>query len=320
MKNGISETRSIQKSIGPNRARKTIKRVLQSYELYLFMLPALIIIFSFSYIPMYGLQIAFKDYIPQLTITGSPWIGFDHFERFFNSYQIRSLLSNTVILSAYGIIAGFPFPIMIALVLNQLKHARYRSTVQTVIYMPHFISLVVMVGMISLFFSPNTGIYGSVMRLLGEDPKNLLGSASAFRHMYVWSDIWQHAGWDSIIYIAAISAVDPSLYEAATIDGAGKFQKMRHIDLPTILPTIVTLLILRIGNVMTIGFEKVLLFQNAQNSMTSEIISTYVYKVGIQNLQYGYSAAVSLFNNLINFVLLIFVNQLSKKVTETSLW
>lgn len=295
-------------------------RILRNYELYLFLLPAVLITFIFSYIPMYGLQIAFKDYQPVTGILASKWNDFAHFNRFFNSYQFKPLIQNTIYLSLYSIVAGFPFPIIIALVLNQLTNKRYQRTVQTVIYMPHFISLVVMVGMLHLFLSPNTGVYGIIMRGLGLPAENLIGRPDAFRHIYVWSDIWQHAGWDSIIYIAALSAVDPTLYEAAKIDGASRFKRMLHIDIPTIIPTIIVLLILRVGSVMTVGFEKALLLQNQMNASTSEIISTYVYKVGIQNLQYGYSAAVGLFNNAINFVILIIVNSISKKVSETSLW
>lgn len=303
----------------PKRGGK-LQKIGRNYELYLFMLPALFVIFCFSYIPMYGVQMAFRDFVPSLGILGSKWIGFEHFERFFNSFQVKSLFQNTLLLSLYSIVAGFPFPILIALVLNQLTRKHYRNTVQTVIYMPHFISLVVMIGMITLFLSPTTGLYGIFAKMMDKTPVNLMGMPQAFRHIYVWSDIWQHAGWDSIIYVAAISAVDPSLYEAATIDGAGKFQKMIYVDIPTILPTIVTLLILRVGNVMTIGFEKALLMQNSMNTQTSEIISTYVYKVGIQNLQYGYSAAVGLFNNLLNFILLIVVNRISRNLAQTSLW
>ena len=296
------------------------QRILRNYELYLFLLPAVAIVFIFRYIPMYGVQMAFQNFVPAKGIAGSDGVGLLQFEKFFNSYQFKSLITNTLFLSAYDILAGFPVAIMLALLLNQMQAQRFKRTLQTVTYMPHFISTVVMVGIIQLFLSPASGLYAQLMKALQIPPTNLMGNARAFRHIYVWSGVWQHAGWDSIIYIAALSAVDPSLYEAATVDGANKWHKLLYIDVPSLIPTMVILLILRLGNVMSVGFEKVYLMQNPLNTPTSEILSTYVYKLGIENSQYSYSAAVDLFNTVVNFTLLIIVNFASKKIGETSLW
>ncbi len=254
-------------------------------------------------------------------IAKSDWVGFEHFQTFFNSFQVKSLFTNTISLSLYSLIAGFPFPIFLALAMNQIRVKRFKQTLQVATYLPHFISTVVMVGMLLVWLSPSSGLYGNLAKLFGvQEPPNILGMAGAFQSIYVWSDVWQHAGWDSIIYIAALAAVDPSLYEAATVDGAGKWQKIKYIDIPFLLPTAVILLIMRAGNIMNVGFEKVYLMQNPLNTMVSEIIATYVYKIGIISNQYSLSAAVGLFNNVINFVLLLLVNQASKKMGETSLF
>ena len=299
---------------------RTLRQIAQNYELYLFLLPAVLVVFCFQYIPMYGLQIAFKNFVPSQGILGSKWVGFTQFQKFFNSYQFESLIGNTLFLSVYGLVAGFPMPILLALLINQLRGKAFRKTLQTVTYMPHFISTVVIVGMLNIYLSPNSGLYVNIMRWLGLTPGNPLGEQNLFRSIYVWSDVWQHTGWDSIIYIAALSSIDPTLYEAATVDGANKWHKIFYIDLPSIVPTMVILLILRAGNIMSVGFEKVYLMQNPLNTPVSEIISTYTYKIGIESLQYSYSAAIGLFNTIINFVLLLGVNGLSKKIGETSLF
>ena len=234
---------------------------------------------------------------------------------------MKSLFTNTITLNLYSLIAGFPFPIILALMMNQIRVKRFKQTLQVVTYLPHFISTVVMVGIMLIVLSPSSGLFGNIARMFGVvDPPNLMGQAGAFQSIYVWSDVWQHAGWDSIIYIAALAAVDPSLYEAATVDGAGKWQKIKYIDIPFLLPTAVILLIMRAGNIMNVGFEKVYLMQNPLNTMVSEIIATYVYKIGIISNQYSLSAAVGLFNNVINFILLLLVNQVSKKMGDTSLF
>lgn len=297
-----------------------INSIRRNWDLYLFLLPAVVLIFCFSYIPMYGILIAFEDYSPSLGVLGSPWVGLEHFKRFFRSYQASSLISNTVILSVYSMVITFPLPIALALLLNQMRSQRFKKVVQTVTYMPHFISVVVIVSMLNIFLSPTSGLYGNIARLLGQEPQNIMGNAQLFRPLYVWSDVWQHTGWDSIIYLAALSNVDPTLYEAATIDGAGRWKKIIHLDIPAILPTCVTLLILRVGGVMNVGFEKAYLMQNSLNKATSEIISTYVYKVGLISGQFGISTAVGMFNTLVNLILLIAVNWVSRRVSETSLW
>ena len=294
------------------------ENVLKCWQLYAFLLPALVILILFSYVPMYGVQLAFRDYNPIMGITGSPWVGFDHFTRFFNSYQFKQLIGNTLILSLYSLIVGFPIPIILALALNQVKNSKFKKLVQTVTYAPHFISVVVLVGMLGI--SVNGGLVNEVIKLFGGEPKLFMGEVKYFRHMYVWSGIWQSMGWSAVIYLAALSGVSPELHEAATVDGATKLQRIWNIDLPTILPTIGTLLILNCGSVMSMGFEKAFLMQNPLNMENSEIIATYVYKMGLINAEYGFSTAVGLFNSVINCILLVTVNKVSKKIGQDGLW
>ena len=297
------------------------KRLKRSGSLYLLMLPSLVIMFLFTYIPMYGVTIAFKDFTPSQGIMGSSWAGLKYFRQYFNSYQFWITIKNTLVISLYSIVVTFPLPIALALMCNQMARKGFKKFFQVSTYLPHFISTVVMVGIMLILLSPSNGIYGNLARVLGvQNPVNIMGEASAFQHVYVWSDVWQHAGWDSIIYIAALAAVDPSLYEAATVDGASKIQRLWHIDVPFLIPTAVILLIMRAGNVMNLGFEKVYLMQNPLNTSISEVISTYVYKIGMISNQYSLSAAVNLFNTVINFVLLLLVNGFSKKLGDTSLW
>lgn len=283
------------------------------WQLYVLVLPAVILVFIFSYMPMYGLQIAFKDFVPVKGILGSEWVGFEYFIKFFKSYRFTEILWNTLSLSIYSLIAAFPFPIILALILNQIKHAKFKKAVQTITYMPYFISVVVAVAMLQLFTSPSNGIINDLIQLFGGEPINFMAEPRWFKTLYVFSGIWQKTGWDSIIYLAALSAIDPSLYEAASIDGANKWHKIFYIDIPSLLPTIMILLILACGNLMNVGFEKVLLMQNNLTSGVSEIINTYTYKVGLMDAQYSYSAAIGFFNTIINFVLLVSLNQLAKK-------
>jgi putative aldouronate transport system permease protein len=299
--------------------QQTIGRIRKNWGLYVLLLPAVVLLLLFSYKPMYGVLIAFKDYSPALGIMDSPWAGLKYFEKFFNSYQFSSTIKNTLIISFYSI-ATFPIPIMLALMINQMRVNRFKHVFQTVTYMPHFISTVVMVGLILILSSPSTGLIGNIYRLLGAEAPNLMGSAEWFSSVYVWTDVWQHAGWDSIIFIAALSAVDPSLYEAAKVDGASRWQRIRFIDIPMLLPTAIILLILRIGGLLGVGFEKVYLMQNNLNISSSEVIATYVYKIGMLSSQYSFSSAINLFNTIINFILLILVNQAAKKYSENSLW
>ncbi|MGN0251247.1 MAG: ABC transporter permease [Oliverpabstia sp.] len=296
-----------------------VEGVRRSAPLYLIMLPSIVIFLLFTYYPMYGVVIAFKDFTPASGILGSPWAGFKYFKQFFNSYQFWPTIRNTLVISLYTIVVTFPLPIALALMCNQMKAKKFKKFFQVSTYLPHFISTVVMCGMIILFLSPSTGIISKLVGLLGFKLPNLMGSASAFPSVYVWTEVWQHCGWDSILYIATLSSVDPTLYEAATMDGANKWHKVLHIDMPALLPTATIMFILRMGSVMSVGFEKVYLLQNTLNSASSEIISTYVYKMGLVSSQYSLSAAIGLFNNLINLVLLITVNMISKKLNDTSL-
>ena len=300
----------------------TWKRISRNWGLYLLLLPSLVLLILFAYKPMYGVVIAFKNYKNSLGILGSPWAEplFKNFQRFFNSYQCEATIRNTLRLSLYSLAVGFPIPIILALMINQITAMRFRRTFQTILYLPHFISTVVMVGLLLIWLSPSSGLVGAFYRLLGKDAPNVMTSASGFPSIYVWSDVWQHSGWDSIVFLAALSSIDPTLYEAAMVDGATRWQKMRYIDLPLLMSTACIMLILRAGNLMNVGFEKVFLMQNDLNMSTSEIIATYVYKMGLRNNQYAVSTAVNLFNNLVNFVLLLLVNCVTRKLGETSLF
>ena len=302
-----------------SRGRRLWNEIKQARTYYLLMLPALIYVLIFCYQPMYGLQIAFKDYKGVFGIAGSPWVGLKHFQSFFESYYFGRLMKNTLILSFYSMIVGFPFPIILALLLNEIT-PKLRKFSQTVLYAPHFISTVVLVGMINVMFSPSIGIVNHVIELMGGQAIYFLAKPEVFRHMYVWSGVWQGTGWGAVIYIAALAGVSPELHEAATIDGASRLQRVIHINLPSILPTIVILLIMRIGQLVNIGYEKVYLLQNSLNQEVSEVISTYVYKRGILSTNYSFSSAVGLFNNIINVLLLLMANFVSRKATDTSLF
>ncbi len=302
------------------QGKKNWQYLKRSYELYIFLIPALVVVFLFNYLPMYGLQIAFKDFQPIQGIFGSEWVGFEHFIKFFKSYQFANIIKNTFMISFLNIAIGFPFPIFLAIMINQLKNRKFRGFTQTIAYMPHFISTVVMVGLLSLFLSPNYGIYGIAMKHLGMAPINIMGSIKGFKWLFSLSDVWQHMGWNSIIYLAALSSIDTQLYDAAKVDGASKFQVIRYLELPSIMPTIIILLILNTGSILGVGFEKVYLMQNSLNLPASEVLSTYVYKTGLVKNQYSYSAAIGFFNTLVNFTFLVLVNKISKKVSETSLF
>ncbi|OPA79350.1 sugar ABC transporter permease [Paenibacillus selenitireducens] len=299
---------------------KVWKRVIQNWELYLFIAPAFLYFLIFSYGPMYGIQIAFKNFIPTKGITGSPWVGFDHFVRFFDSYYFWDLLWNTLSISLYDLAIGFPIPIILALAFNEVKDGFFKRLVQTVTYAPHFISVVVMAGMIITFLSPSTGIVIHIIEWLGFDAPQFLTDPAWFKTMYVFSGVWQSAGWGTIIYLAALSGVDPQLHEAAIIDGASRFQRVRHINIPTIVPTMTILLILNMGSLLGVGFEKILLLQNPLNMGASDVISTFVYRAGLVDAQYSFSTAVGLFNSVVNAVLLITVNQVVRRTSENSLW
>ena len=302
------------------RWKNTVRLMKRNWVLYLLLLPALIYIGTFNYAPMYGIQIAFRNFNFADGITGSPWTGWKWFKFFFNSAKCWPLIRNTLIISFYSVLAGFPVPIILALMLHNIPSQKFKRTAQTITYLPHFISLVVVVGMISCFTSINSGWINTLIEALGGERVYLMGKPEYYRHLYVWSGVWQEAGWGSIIYMAALTGVAPELHEAATIDGASKLQRIRHIDIPAILPTITIMLIMRCGSIMSVGFDKSYLMMNDLNMEVSEVIATYTYEMGLLSGKYSYSTAISLFNNVINFVFLTAVNKFAKLVSGNSLW
>ena len=269
---------------------------------------------------MYGVQIAFRDYNPVDGISRSPFTGLKHFLRFFNSYQFIRVITNTAGISLYQLAVAFPAPIILAIMLSELRSTKFKKTMQMITYAPHFLSVVVVVGMMTTMLSPRTGVLNHGLRALGFEPIFFMAEPGWFKTLYVLSDVWQHCGWSSIIYIASIAGIDPNLYEAAIVDGASTFKRIIHITLPSILPTITILLILQCGRIMSIGFEKVYLMQNNINMPASDVISTYVYRAGLLNAQISFASAVGLFNSIINCTLLVIVNQFAKKKGETSLF
>ncbi|HPY44674.1 MAG: sugar ABC transporter permease [Spirochaetales bacterium] len=306
--------------VKPALITRTKKALRRDYQLLLLCAIPLAYFVIVHYIPMYGVQIAFKDFKASKGIWESQWVGLKWFRRFFSSSQFWPVIRNTLGLSFLQILLGFPVPILLAILLNQVRNQRFRKFVQSVVYSPHFISIVVLAGMLYIFLSPRNGFVNTVIKFFGGQPIFFLGEAKYFKITFVLSGIWQHAGWSAIIYIAALAGISPDLYEAAEVDGANKWQRVWHIDLPGILPTIVMMLILEMGKVMNLGFQKAYLMQNAQNLAASEIISTYIYKVGLINAQYSYSTAINLFNNVVNIILLVSMNALSRRITQNSLW
>ncbi len=302
---------------GAGRVMANLKR---HWQIYLFLVPALLYVAIFHYAPMYGVQIAFKDFNPYKGMAASEWVGLKYFIQFFESYYFENLIVNTVRISLMAIVFSFPFPILFALMLNELKSLRFKRFVQTVTYAPHFISTVVMCGMLTLFLAPNSGLLNQFIAMAGGQKQAFLESASLFPWIYVLSGIWQNLGWNSILYVSTLSGVDPTLYEAARIDGATRLQKMVHVDFPALVPIIIILTIMNFGQIMSVGFEKALLLQNNLNIETSELISTYVYKRGLQEAQFSFATAVGLFNSVINLAMLILVNGISRKVSSTSLF
>jgi len=301
--------------------RRYWNSVFRNWQLYVFILPAFLYIFIFNYIPMYGVQLAFKDLSMRAGISASPWANplFKHFEAFFASRKFTLVMRNTLFINLYGLIAGFPFPIILAILLNELKNMRYRKLVQNVTYAPYFISTVVMVGVLKLFFA-NNGIVNQLMALLGAEQVQFLNKGNMFSHLYIWSGVWQNIGYNSIIYFAALSGVSPELHEAAIVDGASRLRRIWHINLPHIRPTVVILLILNCAYLMSVGFEKIYLMQNAINIEYSEVFSTYVYQLLMNQRNYGLGAAVGLFQNVVNIVIMVTVNWVAGKVSETSLF
>ena len=305
-KTSSTEASIPQKSLG--------KRMLESWQLYLLLLIPIVLTIIYKYIPMYGIQIAFRDYVPSRGFTGSEWVGLEWFERFFTAPTFGRMIKNTILLSLFSLLWNFPIPILLSLAMNQLRFHRFKRVVQTVLYAPHFISIMVVCGMLRIFLSPS----GGLINLMFGTSIDFLTESTAFRTIYIASGIWQEAGWGTIVYLATLSTVDTSLYEAAKIDGASMFQRVLHIDLPELIPMAVLMLIMSAGNLMSVGFEKVFLLQTELNKATSDVIAVYVYEQGIINTKFSYSTAIGLFNTVINIILLIIVNGISKKAADVS--
>lgn len=301
-------------------ARYVLSRLLKSWQLYVLLAPTLLYLFLFNYVPMYGLQIAFRDFMAKQGIVGSDWVGLKHFLFFFDSPQFPNLMENTIKISVYSLVWSFMPPIILALMINEIANERVKKFLQNVTYAPYFISTVVLVSMLNVFLAKGDGLINQFLGLMGREAFDFLGKTTTFRTIYIASGIWQGMGWSSIIYIAALSGVDLQLHEAAQIDGATRFQRVIHINLPCILPTAVMLFILSCGQIMTVGYEKIYLMQNALNLSVSEVISTYVYKTGLLKVQYSYTTAIGLFNNVINVILLLIVNQIARKLSDISLF
>ncbi|MCL2254326.1 MAG: ABC transporter permease subunit [Lachnospiraceae bacterium] len=302
---------------GIDKLKNAIKK---DWQLYALLVPAIILVFIFVYLPMYGIQIAFRDLKPAFGIAGSKWIDLKNFTDFFGTYYSTRLITNTFLLNIYGLLWGFPIPIIMAIFLHQLTSKTHKRFTQTVIYAPHFISPVVMVGMIFLFLSPSTGLVNKLIEVLGGTPIAFMLDSAWFRTVFIATDVWQHAGWNTILYIATLTAIDPSLNEAAKIDGATKMQRIKYIDIPHLLPIIVMLLILNCGTLLASNVDKALLMQTDANIPTSDIIGLYVYRMGIQNGQFSFTAAINLLVNVINFVMIITVNTISKRLNQSSLF
>ena len=302
------------------KVRKFANSILRNWQLYLLVLPGLIYFIIFAYGPMYGIQIAFKNYMVTKGIWGSPWVGLKHFKRFFNGYYAGRLIWNTLKINICSLIFGFPLPIIFALMLNELRSKRYKKIIQTVSYAPHFISTVVVVSMVTLMLSPSNGVINAIIQAFGGEAVYFMAEEGWFVPIYVISGIWQGLGWGSIVYIAALTNVDQEVQDAARVDGASRMQRILHVNIPCIMPTIIIMLINQVGHLMSVGFEKVLLMQNSLNAGSSDVISTYTYRSGLINGEFSYSTAIGLFNSVINFILLISVNKISKKLSDTSLW
>ena len=304
------------------RGNRTLLNVARRWQLYVILFLPLLYIIVFHYVPMVGAQIAFRDFTPRGGVWGSEWIGFENFQRFFDSYLFERLVRNTLTLGLYSLVAGFPIPIILALSLNQVQQRFFKKTVQMFTYAPYFISVVVMAGLILQFLNPRIGVLGQLIADLSGDNTNLLSQPDWFQSIFVWSGVWQTTGFGTIIYLAALTTIDPALHEAALVDGANRLQRIRHIDIPGILPLTTMLFILNLGNFINIGFEKVLLLQNPINLSTSEIINTYVYKVGLAStsLDFSYATAIGLFRGVIALILVVIANYAIKKLGQEGLW
>jgi putative aldouronate transport system permease protein len=318
----MNSTRKTAESQSPllNALSEGMSALCKNWQLFLLLLPALVLLIVFRYLPLFGLSLAFKQFNYAQGIFGSPWYGLRHFVDFFSYYRFKEIFLNTVILSLYKLAAHFPLPIILAVALNEVKSAKLKKTVQTVTFVPYFISVVVIVGMMLQLLAPQTGLINNIISYCGGQRINFIGDPANFRHLFVWSDVWQMTGYSAVLYIAALTSVDQSMYEAASIDGVTKWQKIIYIDFPAILPTVIIMFILEVGRIMDVSFEKVILLQNPVNLRTSEVLSTYIYKVGMIDGRFDFATAGTLFNSLINFTLLVMVNRIAKKAGETSLW
>lgn len=308
----------IQKVSRTPRWQKQLHRVLASWQLYVLLIPTILYLVLFNYVPIYGVQIAFRDFRGSRGIWGSEWVGLKHFIRFVQYPNFWPILRNTLVISLYSL-ATFPCSVILALLFHELDNRHFKRVVQMAAYAPHFISVVVVCSMLTLFLNRN-GLINNLLGLLGIPRTDYLTRPECFASIYVWSDVWQNVGFGTVIYMAALSGVPGELVEAAHIDGASRLRIIWHINIPTILPTIVTMLILRCGSILSVGFEKVFLLQNALNLETSQVISTYVYELGIQKAQYSYSSAIGLMNTVVNVLMLMIVNQISRKMTKVGLW
>lgn len=310
-----------KQKLSSSRKRKSFKNAFKAYwQLYVLILPAVIYFIVFHYLPIYGIQIAFKDYKAVDGISGSAWVGFKHFKTFFNAYYFKRLLSNTFLLNIYSMLWGFPLPLILAILLNQVRSPGRKRFIQTTIYVPYFISTVVLAGMLYIFLSPSSGIFNVLRESLGKKAVDYMSDPDAFRTIYIASGVWQGAGWGTILYIASLSGVNPELYEAAEIDGANIWQKIRHIDLPSLIPVATMVFILDCGKLLNSNTNKALVLQTAGNVPKSDIIGVYVYNVGLGSGQFSYTAAIGLFVNIINFILIISVNKISKKVSDIGIF
>lgn len=313
-------SRSNRKRKGPERS--LIRRLSRQWQLMVMLLPAIVYLLIFKYYPMYGAQIAFKDFRFNLGIEGSPWVGLKHFSNFFSDYKFWRLIQNTLTLSVYSLIAQFIMSITLALMLHCVRNETFKRMTQTVTYMPHFISVVVMCSLVIRFFNPYLGVLSKLIQALGGPSVDFMGQASAFPHIYVWSGIWQNAGWGTIIYMATLSGVDYEQHEAAIIDGATRLRRVWHIDVPALIPTATIMLIMNCGSIMSVGLQKVLLLQNDMNKIASETISTYVYakSLAAERPAYSFSTAIGLFESVVSFILIVAVNKIAKGLKQNSLW
>lgn len=316
----VIEAREAQRERRPSRINRVGDHLKREWQLYAMLIPTILWLLIFLYKPMYGLQIAFKDYSIFRGVAGSPWIGFEHFDTLFNNDQFLRALRNTIIISMYGLLFGFPMPILLALMFNEVLHKAFKNTAQTIVYLPHFISSVIIAGIVITAFSPSAGIVNTILEWFGMDSIYFLTKPEWFRPIFVGTGIWQEAGFQSIVYLAAIAGVSPTLYESAVVDGASRWQMMWKITIPSIMPTIIIMLIIRIGNMLEVSFEMIILLYQPATFETADVVNTFIYRQGIQGGQYDLAAAAGLFNAVVAFVLVMTANTISKRYSRTSLW